>query len=127
MAGRWKLIGTNIVKFGANSVLWCDVQLTQSQGRSKISYSIAGKCRSHLPDDSNPEQFTIDGKNSIVETAACAMSGSFRIKQGSATVATANILEGWIEGPANKKSRATMLSRMPHGRTSAIQTFVLQR
>jgi hypothetical protein len=127
LVGRWKLIGTNIEKFAANSVLWCDVQLTQAQGRSKISYSISGNCRNHAPDDSTPEEFSVDGKGSITEMTTCVMGGSFRIKQGSAVVATANILEGWIEGPANRKNRAIALSRMPRGRSSAIQTFVLQR
>jgi hypothetical protein len=127
MVGRWKLIATNIAKFGANSVLWCDVQLTQAQVRSESRYSISGNCRSHLPDESTPEKFSVDGKGSITEMATCTMGGSFRIKQGSAVVATANILEGWIEGPVGKKTRAVALSRMPHGRTSTIQTFVLQR
>jgi hypothetical protein len=127
MAGGWSLIGTNIEKFGANSVLWCDVQLTQAQGNPKIRYSISGNCRNHAPNDSTPEAFTIDGKGSITETTACRIGGSFRIKRGSSVVATASIVEGRIEGPASKKTRAVALSRMPRGRASALQTFVLQR
>ena len=127
MAGNWSLIGTNIERFGANSVLWCDVQLTQAQNRSKTSYSISGACRSHVPNVSTPEEFTVDGNGSLTATAACRIGGSFRIKQGSAVVTTARILEGRIEGPAGKKTRAVALSRLPRGRASAIQTFVLQR
>jgi hypothetical protein len=127
MAGSWSLIGTNIEKFGANSVLWCDVQLSQTRGNPNIRYSISGNCRNHAPNDSTPEQFTIDGKGSIAETATCRIGGSFRIKQGSSVVTTANIVEGRIEGPTGKKTRAVALSRMPRGPTSALQTFVLQR
>lgn len=127
MAGRWSLIGTNIEMVGANSVLWCDVDLTPAPDGAKPNYSIAGTCRSHVPNQTTPDHFTIVGDKSIVVTDACQLGGTFKVRHGGAVITTASIVEGRLEGPASRKTRAVAVSRWPRGTTSAIQTFVMER
>jgi hypothetical protein len=127
MAGRWNLIGTNVERFGANSVLWCDVELKPAQHASAIRYTIGGNCRNHSANEGTPENLTVVGVGPVTTTKACGLNGRLAIKRGNATVATATIIEGRVEGPVGQKTRAVAVSRWVRGRTSAVQTFVLQR
>jgi hypothetical protein len=101
--------------------------LTQTEGRRPSVYSISGNCRSHVPNQLTPENFTLVGRGSIAQTASCGLSGKFNLKQGDSVVTSASILEGRIEGAASRKTRAVAVSRWRRGRASAIQTFVMQR
>ncbi len=125
IASSWSMFGTNIEDAGANSVLWCDVQFSKVGKLAK--YSIDGVCRSHATNAALPQNFTVSGERSISVTPACKFSGSFTIKQGNKTPVTATILEGRIEGEAGPKSRAIVLTRWPHGKAFALQSFTMQR
>jgi hypothetical protein len=125
MAGNWSMLGSNIEAVGAGSVLWCDVQFADA-GKTPIKYSVSGNCRSHAPNDATPHDYVVSGVRSITVTPSCNFSGSFKIKQGGTTM-TATILEGRIEGTGDSKTHAVGVSRWQRGKTSALQTFVMQR
>jgi hypothetical protein len=125
IAGSWSMFGTNIEDAGTNSVLWCDVQFSKAGKVAK--FSIDGVCRSHATNAALPQNFTVSGERSISVTPACKFSGSFTIKQGNKAPVTATILEGRIEGEAGPKSRAIGLTRWPHGKAFALQSFTMQR
>lgn len=125
IGGNWSMMGSNIEAVGPASVLWCDIQFSKADANA-AKYSVSGNCRGHTADDAAPQSYVVSGVHSVAVTPACTFSGNFTIAQGNTKV-TATILEGRIEGTGASKTRAVGVSRWKLGKTSALQTFVMQR
>ena len=123
IAGAWSLIATNIEQAGAGSVLWCDAQFNLD---GSGTYSVTGRCRSHEPRDSTPQDYDLTTTRPVAVTATCQMSGRLALRHGETSLDT-TILEGRIEANGEIKSRAVGVSRLTLGSKVALQTFVMQR